>query len=390
MKRKYLLVMIVGSILVLFSCSKDNGPSGPTGSIPAVTTEAASNVGATSATLHGTVNPNGLSTTVIFQYGTTPSYGEEVTAIESPVAGTSPIAVTAEITNLSPGMTYHSRVVGINDEGTSNGEDKTFLTGSVPAVTTEAASNVGATSATLHGTVNPNGLSTTVVFQYGTTPSYGEEVTAIESPVAGTSPIAVTAELTNLSPGMTYHSRVVGTNDEGASNGEDKTFTTESGGQWLLYHDPYNAAVRLNLSVKYYCVRFAKPAEWEVVTVDSLKIVWDSSAGKTVQVCFWDNYTFDGSDFWPSDPPLAGDTKTIYQSSGSWNSNKWDISSFGWETNEEEFFVGFEQISSASILCSDGLQSVGRSYRRYAGGDWAKEWGMMGNYFISVYVKKSP
>src|SRR5262249_52150270 len=42
-----------------------------------------------------------------------------------------------------------------------------------PVVATNPATNVGNFSATLNGTVNPNGLTTAVHFDYGTTTSYG-------------------------------------------------------------------------------------------------------------------------------------------------------------------------------------------------------------------------
>ena len=48
--------------------------------------------------------------------------------------------------------------------------------GGAPGVTTTAATGVSAAAATLNGTVNPEGLSTTYQFQYGTTTSYGTNV----------------------------------------------------------------------------------------------------------------------------------------------------------------------------------------------------------------------
>ena len=199
------------------------------GTAPTVTTDTATSVSTTSATLNGTVNPNGLSTTVVFQYGTTTSYGSQVTATESPVTGTSAVSVSAQLTGLSPDTTYHYQVVGTNSAGTTNGTNQSFTTlsaGTAPTVTTDAASNVSTTSATLNGMVNPNGLSTTVVFQYGTTTSYGSQVTAVESPVSGTSPVSVSGQLSDLSPNTVFHYRVVGTNSAGTTNGANQMFTT--------------------------------------------------------------------------------------------------------------------------------------------------------------------
>ena len=42
-----------------------------------------------------------------------------------------------------------------------------------PSATTQAASSITTSSATLNSYVNPNGLSTTIYFQYGLTTSYG-------------------------------------------------------------------------------------------------------------------------------------------------------------------------------------------------------------------------
>src|SRR6266576_406412 len=192
-----------------------NGP-------PIVTTGAATNVTSSSATLHGMVNPNGLSTNVHFEYGTTTSYGSN-TAVQS-FSGNTTQPVSANIPGLSPNTTYHFRLVGTNSGGTSFGSDMTFTTNGPPIVTTGAATNVTSSSATLHGMVNPNGLSTNVHFEYGTTTSYGSN-TAVQS-FSGNTTQPVSANIPGLSPNTTYHFRLVGTNSGGTSFGSDMTFTT--------------------------------------------------------------------------------------------------------------------------------------------------------------------
>lgn len=96
-----------------------------------------------------------------------------------------------------------------------------------PTATTLAASEITATGATLNGTVNANGTSTTVTFNYGTSTGYGSSIAASPSSATGNSDTGVTANLSGLTPGTTYHFRVTGT---GASttNGNDLTFTTLS------------------------------------------------------------------------------------------------------------------------------------------------------------------
>jgi FG-GAP repeat len=93
-----------------------------------------------------------------------------------------------------------------------------------PTVTTGAASGVGASTATLNGTVNA-GASNTAYFQYGTTPAYGAS-TAGQSVGASTAASPLVATVSGLSPGTTYHFRLVAENSGGTSFGADQTFTT--------------------------------------------------------------------------------------------------------------------------------------------------------------------
>ena len=95
-----------------------------------------------------------------------------------------------------------------------------------PTVATAAATSVGATGATLNGTVNPNGSATTAWFEYGTTTAYGQ-ATASQSQGSGTSANPVTAALTGLTPSTLYHYRIAAQGAQ-AAFGNDVTFTTPS------------------------------------------------------------------------------------------------------------------------------------------------------------------
>ncbi len=110
---------------------------------PTATTSAASSVTATGATLNGTVNDNGASTTVTFNYGTTVSYGSTATAAQSPIsAGTGSTSVTAALTGLTCNTLYHYRVSATNNVNTTNGSDATFTTAACPTYTIELCSKV--------------------------------------------------------------------------------------------------------------------------------------------------------------------------------------------------------------------------------------------------------
>jgi hypothetical protein len=98
---------------------------------------------------------------------------------------------------------------------------------SPPSATSGSPSSVGESSATVNGTVNPNGQSTTYYFRYGTTTSYGLQTTPAGAG-SGTGMVAVHAALDGLSPNTTYHYQLVATSSAGTTNGADETLTTTS------------------------------------------------------------------------------------------------------------------------------------------------------------------
>jgi hypothetical protein len=222
---------------------------------PSVSTGGASSITQGSATVSGQVNPNGQTTTYYFEYGTTSSYGTQ-TASQGAGSGTTPVSVSATLTGLSAATTYHYRLVATDCGGcrwgTAYGVDEAFTTlaatGSPPAVTTGAAGSIGSTSATVNGTVNPSGQPTTYSFEYGTTTSYGSQ-TASQDAGSGTSDVNVSANLTGLSTGTTYHYRLDATNASGTTYGSDQTFTTLTSTQQT---DANRAIATYNAMQKYF------------------------------------------------------------------------------------------------------------------------------------------
>jgi len=95
---------------------------------------------------------------------------------------------------------------------------------SPPRATTGQASHVSANGATVAATVIANAAAATVQFQYGTSTAYGSSTA--QQIAAGVTSVSMAAGLSSLSPGTTYHFRVIAQNPDGTSFGTDQTFTT--------------------------------------------------------------------------------------------------------------------------------------------------------------------
>jgi DNA-binding beta-propeller fold protein YncE len=100
---------------------------------PTVTSEPASAITQSTATLNATVNPNGAEVTECkLEYGTTSLYGSSAPCTPQPGSATTPIAVSATITNLTPNTTYHFRVSATNPTATTTSTDQTLKTTGSP------------------------------------------------------------------------------------------------------------------------------------------------------------------------------------------------------------------------------------------------------------------
>ena len=211
-----------GQILIFKTAS----PPGP----PAVVTDAATSVGATGATLNGSVIPNGMATDAWFEWGTDATLaGYSTTQARAIGSGSVSLAIDQVLTGLTTGTIYYYRVAASNGSGTSRGDILSCLPGGAPTATTLIATSVGETGATLNGIVNPNGMATSAWFEWGTSPSLATfNTSSAQALAAGTSPQPVMESLSGLNPGTTYYYRVAASSSAGRTSGSIASFTTVS------------------------------------------------------------------------------------------------------------------------------------------------------------------
>ncbi len=203
---------------------------------PSADTLPATGATLTGGTLHGSIDPQGQATTYHFDWGTTTAYGSQAPLADVSVGSdSSEHAVEQTLGELTPDTGYHFRVVASNcggcAEGTTYGPDETFTTAPAPLALTESAQAVGQSIATLPGLVNPQGAATTYHFDWGTSTAYGNQAPMIDGAVGSDSAEHSLAQaLTGLTPGATYHYRIVASDCEGCASGttygSDETFTT--------------------------------------------------------------------------------------------------------------------------------------------------------------------
>jgi hypothetical protein len=218
--------VLVAAVAWLGAAIALGAPAAMAASEPVISTGNATAITSTSATLNGMVNPEGQATTYYFEYGSTTNYGSQ-TPTTSAGSGTASASVSAPVASLVPNETYHYRLVATNPSGTTLGSDVSFKTPKppLPAVTTGHPKDLTQTSATLTGTVDPEGAATSYVFQYGTSTAYGSETPAVNAG-SGTKNVAVSAAVGTLTQNTTYHYRLAATNVNGTTYGHDVSFKT--------------------------------------------------------------------------------------------------------------------------------------------------------------------
>ena len=208
--------VIYSGFALTASCS-----GGSTVTPPTVTTNDATNITSNSAVLNGAITPGDEAITAQgFEWKATT--GGTYAAVSA--AGTTP---TYNLTGLAANTSYTFRAFATTASGTTYGLEKTFTTSqssvTPPTVTTNDASNIASTSATLNGTVAAGSESITAQgFEWKAT--VGGSYTAVNA--TGTT---MSYNLTGLTANTGYTFRAFATTASGTTYGAEKTFTTQQG-----------------------------------------------------------------------------------------------------------------------------------------------------------------
>ena len=136
--------------------------------------------------------------------------------------GIGDFTVTATLT---PGSTYYVRAYATNSEGTAYGAEMTFVMPNLPTVTTTAATDITAYTATTGGEVTADGGSAVtargVCWSTSNNPTVDNDTT-----LNGNGTGSFVASIKNLNPGETYYVRAYATNAVGPAYGDEVTITT--------------------------------------------------------------------------------------------------------------------------------------------------------------------
>ena len=222
MQKIKLLAISFFIILLMGACKKEQMATVSTADITEITT--------TSAKCGGDISDDGNSFVtqrgICWNTSPNPTINNQYTS-----DGNGSGSYSSTLSGLVEGVTYYVRAYAINSMGTAYGEEKNFITGTTPppptnkpTVTTNAVSNISATSATCGGNVTSDGNS--AVTAKGVCWSTSQNPTITNNKTNdGQGLGAFTSNITGLTTATSYYVRAYATNSNGTSYGEQRSFT---------------------------------------------------------------------------------------------------------------------------------------------------------------------
>jgi len=203
------------------------------------TTDSATDITPTNATFNGFVDTGGLPGDAWFEYGTSISFGLSTSLnahiFNSAYSGN----YSTNISGLTANTIYYFRSVAQNSEGIVYGNVTSFTTNfstsgynnsmSPTAVTTSGAVLADNTAQFNALILTGNSQKADTYFEWGTTPSLGNQTTL--TPTNGAPAIRHMNTITGLAPGTAYYFRAVAQNSYGRSDGAILSLVTSGSAQ---------------------------------------------------------------------------------------------------------------------------------------------------------------
>ncbi len=200
--------------------------------LPEVYTTGSNMLDSASARLYGSVNTHGYPAQYYFFYSTDSSmaspswssfYGTDVWS-------NTPTPVQSDISNLAPNTWYYYCVRVVSNAGEIHGDTLKFFSGSaLQTLNTLPATAITTTSATLNGFISGFQNVINLSFECGTTPAFGNSITASPSTVSDTALHYLTANVLPLQPYTYYYFRLKGQNGNMIIYGNTNVFFTGNG-----------------------------------------------------------------------------------------------------------------------------------------------------------------
>jgi hypothetical protein len=193
---------------------------------PNVNLQPATDLQAFSAKLNGIVNPNGLSSNVYFEWGTTLAFGNIILANESPVTGNSGVTVSATINSLQPNTTYYFRIKASNAVDVTISNQMTLTTlASTLQMTTVSVSNITNSTAVSGGNITNDGGSSIITRGVCWSTSQNPTISNNKT-IDGIGTGSFSSSLTGLIASTTYYVRAYATTNTGTAYGNEINFST--------------------------------------------------------------------------------------------------------------------------------------------------------------------
>jgi hypothetical protein len=198
---------------------------------PTVTAPVSSTVSAERATVSGTVNPNGYSTSLVLEVSDNANFANPVRrsiSVDAPNGSYVATAYSSQLLSLAPRTTHYVRTIATNALGATTSNVSTFTTlGSEPVVSEIATDEITGNEAVASFTVNPSHLATSIRAEFSTDSNFQDNLQTFPLTSAeGTNDVTRSVSLSGLTPRTRYFSRAIATNRLGTTTGTVRSFLT--------------------------------------------------------------------------------------------------------------------------------------------------------------------